>query len=111
MPAIHNIDPETNMATDCAMLNAPWHVAYSFDLQPSPGKKCCAPELDCHDCRVGPVATFTLLAKLTREMRKIRCGARAAHRGARADDALSFLGLGPARRRSPGQGGSECVAA
>ncbi|HMI20823.1 MAG TPA: hypothetical protein VK533_14905 [Sphingomonas sp.] len=70
MPAIHTIDPETNVATDCAMLNAPWHVAYSFDLQPSPGKKCCAPEFDCRDCRVGPVATFTLLAKLTREMRE-----------------------------------------
>jgi MoaA/NifB/PqqE/SkfB family radical SAM enzyme len=69
MPAIHTIDPVTNIATDCAMMNAPWHVAYSFDLQPSPGKKCCAPEFDCRDCRVGPVATFTLLAKLTREMR------------------------------------------
>jgi hypothetical protein len=72
MPAIHTIDPETNVATDCAMLNAPWHVAYSFDLKPSPGKACCAPEFDCRDCRVGPVATFTLLARLTRDLRRER---------------------------------------
>lgn len=68
-PEIHRIDPETNIAVDCAMLNAAWHRSFNFDLQQSPGKTCCAPEFDCRDCRVGPVATFTLLAKLTREQR------------------------------------------
>jgi hypothetical protein len=68
-PAIHTIDPETNVATDCAMLNSAWHLSFGYDLQPTRGKACCAPEFDCRDCRVGPVATYTLLAKSAREMR------------------------------------------
>ena len=68
-PAIHDIDPMTNVATDCAMLNSPWHLSYGFDLKPTRGKACCAPEFDCRDCRVGPVSTYTLLAKSAREMR------------------------------------------
>ena len=68
-PAIHTIDPLTNIATDCAILNAPWHLSYGYDLKELGGKPCCAPEFDCRDCRVGPVSTFTLLAKSAREMR------------------------------------------
>jgi len=66
--ALHHFDAD-NLATDCAILNSAWHVAYSFDLKPSPGKACCAPEFDCRDCRIGPVANYTLLAKSAREMR------------------------------------------
>ena len=69
-PAIHTIDPDTNIATDCAMLNAKWHRSYGYDLKPTKGKACCAPEFDCRDCRIGPVSTFTLLAKNAREMRR-----------------------------------------
>jgi MoaA/NifB/PqqE/SkfB family radical SAM enzyme len=69
-PAIHTIDPQTGIATDCAMLKADWHRSYDFDLKPLKGKPCCAPEFDCTDCRVGPVATFTLLNKLTMAMRR-----------------------------------------
>lgn len=69
-PAIHTIDPVTNLATDCAMLNSDWHHSYGYDLKPLKGKPCCAPEFDCRDCRVGPVATYTLLAKTAREMRR-----------------------------------------
>lgn len=69
-PAIHTIDPETNVATDCAMLNSPWHFSFGYDLKPTRGKACCAPEFDCRDCRVGPVSTYTLLAKSAREMRQ-----------------------------------------
>ena len=70
-PAIHNIDPTTNIATDCAMLNATWHKSYGYDLKPTRGKACCAPEFDCRDCRIGPVSTFTLLAKSARERRQM----------------------------------------
>jgi hypothetical protein len=68
-PAIHDIDPDTGVATDCAMLNASWHWSYGFDLRRTAGKECCAPEFDCRDCRVGPVATFTLLTRLAERMR------------------------------------------
>jgi hypothetical protein len=66
---IHDVDPLTKIATDCAMLNAAWHKSFNFDLKQSGGKPCCAPEFDCRDCRVGPVATFTLLTKLAVQMR------------------------------------------
>ncbi len=68
-PAIHTIDPETGMATDCAYLGVSWHRGYGYDLQPLKGKPCAAPEFDCSDCRIGPAATFTLLMRLSEQMR------------------------------------------
>ena len=87
-PAIVDIDPETNVATDCGLLNAPWHVAYSFNLKPSPGKACCAPEFDCRDCRIGPVSNYTLLAKAAREAREMRGSDAARTRLAEAREAM-----------------------
>ncbi len=66
---IHNIDPQTNLATDCAIMNMPIHRSHSFDLGTSPGKPCAAPEFDCRDCRVGIVAMLTRLTKLAETMR------------------------------------------
>ena len=68
-PAIHTIDPVTGVATDCAILNASWHASYGFDLRRTGGKACSAPELDCSDCRAGPMTTFTLMARLMERMR------------------------------------------
>ncbi len=69
-PAIHTIDPQTGLATDCAYIGADWHRGYGFDLEPLKGKRCCAPEFDCGDCRVGPVATFSLMMRLAGQMRR-----------------------------------------
>lgn len=69
-PSIFTIDPDTGLATDCAYLGASWHRGYDFNLKLLKGKPCCAPELDCSDCRIGPTATFTLMMKLAERMRR-----------------------------------------
>ena len=69
-PTVHTVDPTTHLATDCAYLKVPWHKGFGFDLQPLKGKPCCAPELDCRDCRIGPAAMFTLLVRLSERMRQ-----------------------------------------
>ena len=68
--AIHQIDPITKLATDCPYLGSSYHRGFGFDLRPLKGKNCCAPEFDCSDCRVHPVATFTLLTRLAAQIRR-----------------------------------------
>jgi MoaA/NifB/PqqE/SkfB family radical SAM enzyme len=68
--AIHFIDPDTGIATDCGTLNADWHKTYNFNLEPLESKPCCAPEFDCRDCRIGPAATWTLMMRLSEKMHK-----------------------------------------
>ncbi len=69
---IHDIDPETNLATDCAFLTADYHKGFTYDLKPAGGKQCCVPEFDCRDCRVSIVTMFTRLTHLAKTMRASR---------------------------------------
>lgn len=75
-PALFEIDPATGVATNCAYLGVSWHRGYDFNLKLLKGKPCCAPELDCSDCRIGPVATFSLLRRLAE---RVRHSAEARH--------------------------------
>jgi hypothetical protein len=63
-PTIHTIDAASGLATDCAVLNTGSHRSYNYDLTRDQRKDCCAPDLDCSDCRVfGAALTTRLLGK------------------------------------------------
>jgi hypothetical protein len=66
---IHVIDPLTNLATNCSVLNSQVHRSFNYDLSRDDRKDCCAPDLDCRDCRVLGGALGTLLAKNARNRR------------------------------------------
>jgi MoaA/NifB/PqqE/SkfB family radical SAM enzyme len=78
-PTIFDIDPATGVATNCAYLGVEWHRGYDYDLHLLRGKRCCAPEFDCSDCRVGPAAAFTLLMTLAGQMRRSETARRDVH--------------------------------
>ncbi|MBF0232563.1 MAG: hypothetical protein HQK65_05930 [Desulfamplus sp.] len=44
------IDPETKMATDCPILNMPYHREYHVDLSYD-DRECCIANIDCYGCR------------------------------------------------------------
>lgn len=69
-PAIYEIDPVTKVANDCPYLGTSYHRGFGFDLKPLKGKRCCAPEFDCSDCRIHPAATLTLMTRLIQQMRR-----------------------------------------
>jgi MoaA/NifB/PqqE/SkfB family radical SAM enzyme len=67
--AMHAIDPSTGLATDCAMLQAKTHISYNYDLTRDSRKDCCAPDLDCGDCRVLGAALATVITRKATLMR------------------------------------------
>ncbi len=69
---IHDIDPVTHRATNCAILNTDSHISWNYDLSPDDRKSCCAPDFDCSDCRVLGAALATLLNRKGGEARQSR---------------------------------------
>lgn len=67
--SMHAIDPATGLATDCAVLQAKTHISYNYDLTRDSRKDCCAPDLDCTDCRVLGAALATAITRKARLMR------------------------------------------
>lgn len=52
---IFNIDPNTGLAKDCRFIGSNYHRHYYTDLMQSK-QKCCAPNIDCADCRAYAMA-------------------------------------------------------
>ncbi len=62
---LYRLDPASGWALDCETRNAPYHRHYHTDLT-ADGGKCCAPNLDCADCRAYAMAYATFRRRLRR---------------------------------------------
>ena len=60
---MHDIEPTTRLATNCAILDASTHRSYNFDLTRDDRKDCSSPDLDCSDCRVLGAALASLISR------------------------------------------------
>lgn len=78
---MHRLDPVSGLALDCAVLRSRTHLSFNHDLSRDERKDCCAPDLDCGDCRVLGAALATL----------ITCTAEEGRRSLAAVDALREL--------------------
>ena len=67
---MHHIDPLSGLASDCAVLKARTHLSFNHDLSRDARKDCCAPDLDCRDCRVLGAALGTLITRTAEEGRR-----------------------------------------
>lgn len=67
--ALHTIDA-SGLASDCAVLRSRTHLSFNHDLSQDDRKDCCAPDLDCRDCRVLGAALATLITRKAEEGRR-----------------------------------------
>ncbi len=64
-----DLDPETEVARDCAVRLTTSLRHYNTDLQPS-SEKCCTPNVQCRTCRLYAQSFATVLARATRGARQ-----------------------------------------
>jgi MoaA/NifB/PqqE/SkfB family radical SAM enzyme len=62
---VFTIDPDIGMATDCPILNKPYHRQYHTDLSYD-DRECCIPNVDCSSCR-HYVSVYTLIMDRMKE--------------------------------------------
>lgn len=67
---LYDIDPTTNIATNCAARVTPHYRHFHVDLQDAGEVKCCTPNIDCQSCRLYAQSLGSVLQRQTGRARK-----------------------------------------